>query len=74
MVKRRTVTSPSSVAKVRVEEVADKNIIENIKWFSQFSPLKKLAIYEREVKRSRKFRGLALKYYLNHQKCPSLKK
>lgn len=40
---------------------AQRAIVENIKWFINIPPLKKIAIQERELKRVKRLRGLALK-------------
>ncbi|MCL5674397.1 MAG: hypothetical protein M1501_01465 [Candidatus Omnitrophica bacterium] len=51
-----------TVKKFKKPKRLDPAIIENVIWFSKFTPLEKLAIYEKQCERVKKFKGLALKY------------
>lgn len=49
------------IRKYKIPKGLDPAIVENILWFSRFTPLEKLEIFRGQQKRVETFRGLALK-------------
>jgi hypothetical protein len=47
--------------KPKIPKGLDPAIVENILWFSRFTPLEKIAIYEKQNEWVKRFKGLALK-------------
>ncbi len=48
------------IRKYKIPRGLDPAIVENILWFSRFTPLEKLEIFREQQQRAEKFRGLAL--------------
>jgi len=46
--------------KIKFPRELDPAIVENILWFSRFTPLEKLEIFKKQQERVKAFRGLAL--------------
>lgn len=49
------------IRKYKIPRGLDPAIVENILWFSRFTPFEKIAIFRKQQKRVEMFRGLALK-------------
>lgn len=51
--------------KSKIPRRLDPEIVANILWFSKFTPLEKIAIYEEQRERVRRFKGRALECIKN---------
>ncbi|MDO9288470.1 MAG: hypothetical protein Q7T83_06730 [Thermodesulfovibrionales bacterium] len=49
------------IRKHKIPRGLNPAIVENILWFSKFTPIEKLEIFKKQQERVKAFRGLALK-------------